>query len=191
MDGGTDIVVDHNTSLQSGNMITATYATALNPAPSFVFTNNILSYNLYGVFGDYGVGLGMTAINTYFPGASFVRNGIAGGLASNFPATTISRRRSPPSASSIWPGITTRSRPELPTSAPGPTARTSASTSPRWRRPWPRRRLRRPHQHRLRRPHLHRPRHPHLHQRRLRRPARLRHRATPPARVRAPPGSTS
>src|SRR5882724_2654108 len=86
MDGGTDIVVDHNTSLQSGNMITATYATALNPAPSFVFTNNILSYNLYGVFGDYGVGLGMTAINTYFPGASFVRNGIAGGLASNFPA---------------------------------------------------------------------------------------------------------
>jgi len=71
MDGGTDIVVDHNTSLQSGNMITATYATALNPARASCSRTTSLSYNLYGVFGDYGVGLGMTAINTYFPGASF------------------------------------------------------------------------------------------------------------------------
>ncbi|MGH7304940.1 MAG: hypothetical protein ACRELZ_16780, partial [Candidatus Rokuibacteriota bacterium] len=85
-DGGADIVVDHNTALQSGNMITATYATSLRPATSFVFTNNIVSYNLYGIFGDYGVGLGMAAINTYFPSASFTRNAIVGGLASNFPA---------------------------------------------------------------------------------------------------------
>ena len=51
-----------------------------------MFTNNIVSYNLYGVFGDYGVGLGMLAINAYFPGSSFARNAIVGGTASNFPA---------------------------------------------------------------------------------------------------------
>jgi predicted outer membrane repeat protein len=84
-DGGSDIVVDHNTVLQSGNIITATYSSALVPASSFVFTNNIVSNNQYGVFGDYGVGIGMTAISAYFPGSSFARNAIVGGLASNFP----------------------------------------------------------------------------------------------------------
>ena len=86
LDGGSDIVIDHNTVLQGGNMITATYSSALIPAASFVFTNNIVPYNQYGVFGDYGVGIGMTAINAYFPGSSFVRNAIVGGPASNFPA---------------------------------------------------------------------------------------------------------
>jgi len=84
-DGGTDIVVDHNTVLQSGNIITATYSSALVPATNFVFTNNIVPYNLYGVFGDYGVGIGNTAINAYFPGSSFVRNVIVGGPASSLP----------------------------------------------------------------------------------------------------------
>jgi hypothetical protein len=37
------------------------------------------------VFGDYGVGIGTTAISAYFPGSSFARNAIVGGLASNFP----------------------------------------------------------------------------------------------------------
>ena len=86
LDGGSDVVVDHNTVLQSGNMITATYSSALLPAASFVFTNNVVPYNQYGIFGDYGVGLGMLAINAYFPGASFARNAVVGGLASNFPA---------------------------------------------------------------------------------------------------------
>ena len=86
LDGGSDVVVDHNTVLQSGNMITATYSSALVPAASFVFTNNIVPYNQYGVFGDYGVGLGMLAINAYFPGSTFARNAVVGGLASNFPA---------------------------------------------------------------------------------------------------------
>jgi hypothetical protein len=84
-DGGSDIVVDHNTVLQSGNIITATYSSALVPASSFVFTNNIVPNNQYGVFGDYGVGIGTTATSAYFPGSSFARNAIVGGLASNFP----------------------------------------------------------------------------------------------------------
>ncbi len=86
VDGGSDVIVDHNTVLQSSNMITASYSSALVPAASFVFTNNIVSYNQYGVFGDYGIGLGMLAINAYFPGSSFARNAVVGGLASNFPA---------------------------------------------------------------------------------------------------------
>jgi hypothetical protein len=77
--------VDHNTVLQSGNIITATYSSALVPASSFVFTNNIVPNNQYGVFGDYGVGIGTTATSAYFPGSSFARNAIVGGLASNFP----------------------------------------------------------------------------------------------------------
>jgi hypothetical protein len=85
MDGGSDIVVDHNTVLQGGNLITATYSSALVPAASFVFTNNIVSYNQYGFVGDY-VGNGTTGISAYFPGSSFARNAIVGGLASNFPA---------------------------------------------------------------------------------------------------------
>ena len=86
-DGGSDIVVDHNTVLQSGNIITATSSSAstLVPASSFVFTNNIVPNNQYGVFGDYGVGIGSVAINAYFPGSSFARNAIVGGQASTFP----------------------------------------------------------------------------------------------------------
>jgi hypothetical protein len=86
MDGGSDVVVNHNTVLQSANVITATYSSGLITAPTFVFTNNIVNNNLYGVFGDYGVGIGMVAINAYFPGSSFSRNAFVGGLASNYPA---------------------------------------------------------------------------------------------------------
>jgi len=84
-DGGSDVVIDHNTVLQSGNMITATYSSAPVPASSFVFTNNIVPHNQYGVFGDYGVGIDAVAINAYFPGSSFARNVIVGGPASSFP----------------------------------------------------------------------------------------------------------
>jgi len=86
MDGGADIVVDHNTVLQTGNIITATYQSGLIPSTGFQFTNNIVSYNLYGIFGDYGIGIGMPAITAYFPSSTFSRNAIVGGLASNFPA---------------------------------------------------------------------------------------------------------
>ena len=85
-DGGADIVIDHNTALHSGNTITATYNKSLLTATSFVFTNNIALYNQYGIFGDYGVGLGMLAVNAYFPGSSFTRNAIVGGSASTWPA---------------------------------------------------------------------------------------------------------
>jgi len=85
--GGSDVVIDHNTVLQGGNIITATSssASALVAASSFVFTNNVVPHNQYGVFGDYGVGIDTVAINAYFPGSSFARNVIVGGPASSFP----------------------------------------------------------------------------------------------------------
>jgi hypothetical protein len=86
MDGGADIVIDHNTALHSGNTITATYNRSLLTSTSFVFTNNIASYNQFGIFGDYGVGLGVPAVNAYFPGSSFTRSAIVGGSASTWPA---------------------------------------------------------------------------------------------------------
>src|SRR5207244_4240898 len=86
---------------------------------------------------------------------------------SSRPITT-PRRRPPPSASSILPAATTRSPREVSTSAREPTARTSASTSPRWRRPWPGPGPQIPH----RRP----PRPPRRPPRRLRLQPQLRHR---------------
>ena len=52
----------------------------------------------------------MQAINAYFPAASFARNAIVGGLCLQLPGRQLLPvRRSPPSASSIWPQATTRS----------------------------------------------------------------------------------
>jgi len=43
-----DLRVDHNTILQTGNLITA-YGV---PTQGFVFTNNIALHNQYGIIGD-------------------------------------------------------------------------------------------------------------------------------------------
>jgi hypothetical protein len=77
--------VDHNTIFQSGNIITA-YGT---PSTGFVFTNNIVNHNAYGVKGD-ARGSGSDTIRTYFPDAVFSNNvitGLPGGVsASAYPA---------------------------------------------------------------------------------------------------------
>jgi hypothetical protein len=71
----TDVVVDHNTVLQSDHIVSF-YG---RPHTGFVFTNNINPHNEYGVFGA-SVGTGTVALNTYAPGAVFRRNAIAGPL---------------------------------------------------------------------------------------------------------------
>ncbi|MFN0111076.1 MAG: hypothetical protein ACKVZH_19620 [Blastocatellia bacterium] len=76
-----NVIVDHNTVIQSGD-ITAAYDQS---NPNFVFTNNILAHGPYGVKGD-GTGVGNDTINTYFPAAAFTKNVLAGGTASNYPA---------------------------------------------------------------------------------------------------------
>ena len=67
--GYQDVKIDHNTAIQTGNIIMADVA----PNPGFVFTNNISVHNRYGIVGgNYGVG--KPAIGHYFPGADIRKN---------------------------------------------------------------------------------------------------------------------
>lgn len=67
--GPVNITFDHNTVFQSGVIVIADYA----PSPGFIFRNNIVPHNLYGVIGA-NVGCGTEALNFYFPGAIFQKN---------------------------------------------------------------------------------------------------------------------
>jgi GT2 family glycosyltransferase len=72
--GPADVVIDHNTAVNTGNVITAAGA----PARGFVFTNNIAVHNDHGIIGD-GAGVGTPTLQTYFPGARVARNALVGG----------------------------------------------------------------------------------------------------------------
>lgn len=76
-----DVVIDHNTVLQSGSVLVATGG----PSTNFTFTNNVISHNQYGLHGD-GTGSGNHTLETYFPGAVVRSNVIAGAAAGKFPA---------------------------------------------------------------------------------------------------------
>jgi hypothetical protein len=71
--GADSVTVDHNTVDHKGN-ITKAWGT---PLSKFVFTNNLLAHNAYGVMGD-SQSPGFGTLNNYFPGYSFNRNVIAG-----------------------------------------------------------------------------------------------------------------
>ena len=75
-----EVTLDHNTVLHTGN-ITKAWG---EPNAGFVFTNNLLSHNEYGVMGD-GQSPGLRTIETFFPGATFRANVIAGGEARLYP----------------------------------------------------------------------------------------------------------
>ena len=85
--GPANVTVDHNTVVQTGNVVTAygrrggSYITI----PGFRFTNNIVPHNAYGIFGS-SAGYGAAAISAYFPDAVFASNVLAGGPASRYPA---------------------------------------------------------------------------------------------------------
>jgi hypothetical protein len=81
-----NVTVEQNTVLQSGNLITATGGSrgARRQIPGFRFRNNIGLHNQYGVFGD-GEGMGLTALQAYFPDAEFTGNVIAGAQESRYP----------------------------------------------------------------------------------------------------------
>ncbi|HKG12854.1 MAG TPA: DUF4214 domain-containing protein, partial [Pyrinomonadaceae bacterium] len=68
-----DVVVDHNTVLHTGNDVTV-YGPA---STGFVFTNNLMRHNSYGLIGqDQAPGKG--TISTFFPDGVLRRNVIAG-----------------------------------------------------------------------------------------------------------------
>jgi hypothetical protein len=86
-EGPAEISVEHNTIMQTGNVITAYGGTRQAPsaADRFVFKDNIVLHNANGVIGT-GLAIGNDTLSKYFPGAAFYRNVLAGGNASRYPA---------------------------------------------------------------------------------------------------------
>jgi hypothetical protein len=74
------VTVDHNTVLHTGN-ITKAYG---DPCLNFVFTNNLLAHNEYGLMGD-GQSPGARTVETFFPGGLFRGNVIAGAAERLYP----------------------------------------------------------------------------------------------------------
>jgi len=72
--GAIDVVIDHNTAVQTGNIIT----TERGPHPGFVFRNNIAPHNAYGIVGT-GTSPGQPTLAAYFPGAVVSRNVVVAG----------------------------------------------------------------------------------------------------------------
>ncbi|MBA3767686.1 MAG: hypothetical protein H0W99_12010, partial [Acidobacteria bacterium] len=72
-----NVTVDHNTVIHSGPnaAIINAYAATSNAGPNagFIFKNNIVENNAYGIFGG-GIGVGNAAIAVYFPGGVFLKN---------------------------------------------------------------------------------------------------------------------
>ena len=82
IDGPAAVLIDHNTALQTSNVITADGAASAG----FVFTNNLAPHNDYGVIGS-NYGVGASTLNYYFPACVFSRNVLIAGPAAAYPAT--------------------------------------------------------------------------------------------------------
>jgi hypothetical protein len=80
-EGPTGVVIDHNTIDNEGTIVEVMPAAVTG----FVFTNNIARHNTYGIKGQ-GTASGNHTLSTYFPGATFKGNVLAGGRASLYPA---------------------------------------------------------------------------------------------------------
>ena len=76
-----DVVIDHNTAFHTGNILT----TERGPHSGFVFTNNIVSNNEYGIIGT-DTAPGLRTLSAYFPDVVVRRNVIAAGPAPSYPA---------------------------------------------------------------------------------------------------------
>jgi hypothetical protein len=86
--GPSDIAVERNTVDQSGNILSAFGGSRAEPAliRSFVFRDNVVRHNAYGVHGaDRAVG--NDTLRAFFPGAVFEGNTIAGGDRRRYPST--------------------------------------------------------------------------------------------------------
>jgi len=80
VDSTSSVVIDHNTAIHIGNIITSEGP----PHRGFVFTDNIVAHNTYGIVGG-AVGTGTQALDALFPGAIVRRNVIVGGSSSQYP----------------------------------------------------------------------------------------------------------
>ena len=85
--GPRDITIEHNTISQTGNIVMAYGGTKAEPrtVASFVFRDNVIRHNTYGVHGA-DRAPGRDSLEAFFPGAVFTGNVIAGGDAKRYPA---------------------------------------------------------------------------------------------------------
>jgi hypothetical protein len=81
INGGSDIVFDHNTVMNDGS---STVYGDTTPVTRFVFTNNVILDNAYGIKGS-GTGEGVPTLTTYFPGSVVAGNIVAGAEATAYP----------------------------------------------------------------------------------------------------------
>lgn len=72
INGTENVTVEHNTAIQTGNIISTDYAANTG----FIYRNNITRHNEYGIFGS-GRGIGKTSIAQYFPGSIITGNVMA------------------------------------------------------------------------------------------------------------------
>ena len=80
LNGAAQVVVEHNTALQTGSILVAEGA----PNEGFVFRANVLPHNEYGMIGT-GTAPGSATIARFFPDAVIEGNVIAGGDAARYP----------------------------------------------------------------------------------------------------------
>jgi hypothetical protein len=81
LDGAVDVRIEHNTALQTE---TAIYGGDHSPHDRFVFENNVLPLNQYGVIGA-NTAPGRPSLDRYFPEAVVKRNVFVGGEHSSYP----------------------------------------------------------------------------------------------------------
>jgi hypothetical protein len=73
LDGTAGVVIEHNTALQTGNLVSAEG----RPHQGFVFRDNIARHNENGIVGT-GTAPGASTLAAFFPGSVFRRNVIVG-----------------------------------------------------------------------------------------------------------------
>jgi hypothetical protein len=85
-EGPSDITIEHNTISQSGNIIQAFGGSKEAPKPvtGFVFRDNLVRHNEFGVIGS-DRGIGISTLDSFFPDAQFSSNTIAGGDSKRYP----------------------------------------------------------------------------------------------------------
>jgi Carbohydrate binding module (family 6) len=80
--GGSNITIDHNTAFTDGTSFL--YADS-RTVSNFVFTNNIMPDNKWGIMGS-GASPGNGTIAMYYPGSTFLKNVFIGSNPSTYPA---------------------------------------------------------------------------------------------------------
>jgi hypothetical protein len=81
LDGTSNVTIDHNTAFQTD---TAVFGGDRAPHVRFVFENNVVLHNRYGIIAS-GTASGRATLDRYFPAAVVRRNVIIGARADEYP----------------------------------------------------------------------------------------------------------